>query len=91
MNEKEMIEKNISLSIEFSKYIFEHPDLEDRIPKGAQVVLLPEYDKELSAYNLKIAEKQREENQPIVYVKIENLLAPRLSRVSRAELEVKYG
>ena len=91
MSEKEMIEKNISLSIEFSKYIFEHPDLEDRIPKGAQVVLLPEYDKELSAYNLKIAEKQREENQPIVYVKIENLLAPRLSRVSRAELEVKYG
>ena len=91
MNEKEMIEKNISLSIEFSKYIFEHPDLEDRIPKGAQVVLLPEYDKELSAYNLKIAEKQREENQPIVYVKIENLLAPRLSRVSRAELKVKYG
>ncbi len=91
MSEKEMIEKNISLSIEFSKYIFEHPDLEDRIPKGAQVVLLPEYDKELSAYNLKIAEKQREENQPIVYVKIENLLAPRLSRVSRAELKVKYG
>jgi len=91
MSEKEMIEKNISLSIEFSKYIFEHPDLEDRIPKGAQVVLLPEYDKELSAYNLMIAEKQREENQPIVYVKIENLLAPRLSRISRAELEVKYG
>ena len=91
MSEKEMIEKNISLSIEFSKYIFEHPDLEDRIPKGAQVVLLPEYDKELSAYNLKIAEKQREENQPIVYVKIENLLAPRLSRVSRVELKVKYG
>jgi hypothetical protein len=53
--------------------------------------LLPEYDKELAAYNLMIAEKQEEENQPIVYVKIENLLAPKLSRVSRAEFEVKYG
>lgn len=91
MSERELIEKNISLSIEFSKYIFECPELEDKIPKGAQVVLLPEYDEELCAYNLRIAEKQREEGQPVVYVRIEKLLAPRLSRVSKAELEVKYG
>ena len=91
MNESELIEKNISLSIEFSKYIFENPGLEEKIPKGAQVVLLPEYDKELSDYNLMIAEKQREKGQPVVHVRIEKLLAPRLSRVSKAELEVKYG
>jgi len=91
MSERELVEKNINLSIEFSKYIFEHAELEDKIPKGAQVVLLPEYDKELSDYNLIIAEKQREREQPVVYVRIEKLLAPRFSRVSRAELEVKYG
>ncbi len=79
------------MKMEFSKYIFEHSELEDKIPKGAQVVLLPEYDKELSSYNLMIAEKQREKGQPVVYVRIENLLAPRLSRVSKAELEIKYG
>jgi len=89
MSEQELIEKNMTLSIEFSKYIFEHPELEDRIPKGAQVVLLPEYDEELSAYNLMIAGKQREEGQPVVYVRIKKLLAPRLSRVSEAELEVR--
>ena len=91
MNERELIEKNINLSIEFSKYIFEHPELEDKIPKGAQVVLLPDYDKELCEYNLMIAEKQREKGQPAVYVKIKKLLTPRLSRVSKAELEVKHG
>ena len=91
MSERELIEKNINLSIEFSKYIFEHPKFEDKIPKGAQVVLLPEYDEELSAYNLMIAEKQREEGQPVVYVRLEKLLAPRLSRVSKAELEIKHG
>jgi len=90
MNEKEMIEKNISLSIEFSKYIFEHTEFEDKIPKGAQVVLLPEYDKKLSEYNVTIAEKQREEGQPVVYVKIRKLLPPRLSRVAKAELEVVH-
>ena len=79
------------LSTEFSKYIFEHPEWDDEIPKGAQVVLLPEYDKELSDYYLMIAEKQREKGQPVVYVRIEELLAPRFSRVSKAELEVKYG
>jgi len=76
MSEKELTEKNISLGIEFSKYIFEHPEIEDEIPKKAQVVLLPEYDEELSAYNLRIAEKQREKGQPVVYVKIEKLLTP---------------
>ncbi len=91
MNEKELIEKNINLNIEFSKYIFEHPELEDKIPKGAQVTLLPEYDKELSYYNLMEAEKQREKDQPVVHVRIEKLLAPRLSRVFKSELEVKYS
>lgn len=91
MREKELIEKNLSLSIEFSKYIFEHPEVEDKIPKGAQLVLLPEYDNELYEYNLMIAKKQHEREQPVVYVKIKKLLAPRLSRVSQAVLEVKYG
>jgi hypothetical protein len=91
MEEQELIDKNMTLSIEFSKYIFEHPEFEDKIPKGAQVVLLPEYDDELSAYNLRIAKKQKEKGQPVVYVKIEKLLAPRLSRVSKVALEVKYS
>ena len=30
-DEREMIEKNMSLSIEFSKYIFEHPEFDDKI------------------------------------------------------------
>jgi len=89
VSEREFRDKNISLSIEFSKYIFEHPELEDKIPKGAQVVLLPEYDEKLSEYNLMIAEKQHEEGQPVVYVRIKRLLAPRLSRVEEAELEVR--
>jgi len=89
MSEKELIDKNIDLTIEFSKYIFEHPELEDKIPKGAQVVLLPDYDKELCEYNLRIAAAQHERAQPVVHVKIKKLLAPRLSRVSEAELEVK--
>ena len=54
-------------------------------------MLLPEYDEDLSAYNLRIAEGQREKGQPVVYVRIEQLLAPRLSSGSKFALNWKYA
>lgn len=29
---KEMIERNIELSAEFSRYLFDHPEMEEKIP-----------------------------------------------------------
>ena len=52
-NEKIMIEKNIELSAEFSRYVFEHPEIEEKIPADAEIILLPEFDKDLKEYNLK--------------------------------------
>jgi hypothetical protein len=39
---KKMIEKNIELSAEFSRFLFEHPELEEKIPLGAEIIFLPE-------------------------------------------------
>jgi len=50
--EKKMIEKNIELSAEFSRFLFEHPELEKKIPLGAEVILLPEFNSELKKFNL---------------------------------------
>jgi hypothetical protein len=44
---QEMIQENIELSAEFSKYLFGNPDLEDLIPPDSEIILLPEFDKEL--------------------------------------------
>lgn len=52
--EKEMIERNIELSAEFSRYLFEHPEVETKIPIDAEIVLLPEFDKELKKFNLQL-------------------------------------
>ena len=49
-NEKEMIDRNIELSAEFSRYLFEHPEIEGKIPVDAEIILLPEFDKELKAF-----------------------------------------
>jgi hypothetical protein len=80
-NRETVVEKNITLSFEFERYIQEHPQLLERIPDGAQVVLLPLDDPELYRINLEGAEAQQgSETAPIVYVEID-ALAPRRSRL----------
>ncbi|MCD4754192.1 MAG: hypothetical protein K8R75_00075 [Deltaproteobacteria bacterium] len=71
--EKEMIERNIELSAEFSRYLFEHPELEEKIPIGTEIVLLPEFDKELKEYNLGLGRNIESEDGKVAYVAIKNI------------------
>ena len=87
MRNTTLVEKNIELSFEFTRYLLDHPELEDRIPKGAQVVLLPEYDEKLKRFNMQTAKKQREEGQPVVYVSIKRLAFDRASRLVGTKIE----
>lgn len=86
MTEQELFEKNLELSTEFSKYLLTHPELESRIPQGAQVVFLIESEPELSQKNLELAKKQHQEGQPIVLVRIKGL-RPETSRLIEPRLE----
>jgi len=85
MDKKEVFAKNQQLSTEFELYLLDHPELEGEIPNNALIVLLPEYDAELSKINLEIATKNREEKQPVVYVRVQRL---RKSRIEGLELKV---
>jgi len=85
--EKEMIERNIELSAEFSRYLFEHPELEEKIPIGAEIVLLPEFDKELKEYNLGLGRNIESEDGKEAYVAIKNIRPKLLSRIEEVELE----
>ena len=40
---KEMIERNIEFSPEFSRYLFEHSEIE-KLPMESEIILLPEFD-----------------------------------------------
>ena len=88
MNKKELFEKNLVLTTEFSRYVIEHPDVAKRIPKDAVVVILPEYDQELAEENLKMANAGREENQPMVLVRVEKLAPVRKSRLVKPTVEI---
>jgi len=87
MKESKLIEKNLELSFEFTRYLLAHPEMERKIPKGAQVVLLPDYDEKLRRFNLKNSMRQREDGQPLIYVRIKKLNPERRSRLVGTKIE----
>ncbi len=72
MRDCKLPEKNLELSFEFTRYLLAHPELEEKIPKGAQVVLLPDYDERLRRFNLRNSKHQRKDGQPVIYVRIKS-------------------
>jgi hypothetical protein len=85
--EKKMIELNIELSAEFSRYLFEHPEVEEKIPVGAEIILLPEFNKELKEFNLQIGKKIEDEGEKVIYIAIKEIRPKALSRIEKIELE----
>lgn len=80
-NEDTVMQKNITLSFEFERYLLEHPYILDDIPSGAEVVVLPLDDLELYRINLEGVRRRRPEDVgPVIYIEIDGL-APRKSRL----------
>ncbi len=88
MNKKSFAYKNIVLNTEFNKYLVEHPEVADKIPNNALVVLLPEDDPSLCRKNLALARRRREKNQPMVHVRVKKLAPPPKSRLVQPRLKV---
>lgn len=84
--EKEMIERNIELCSEFSRYLFEHPEIEEKIPFDAEIVLLPELDEELKEFNLELGRNMESEGEKVAYIAIKDMRPKRLSRIEKIEL-----
>ena len=68
MTKDEIVKKNLDLHTEWMKYAFENPDVIDRIPKGAVLVLLPEDDKDLYDENIKVLNENRKKRNPVFVV-----------------------
>ncbi len=82
MTSEELFRKNQQLSTEFELYLLEHPEIEEKIPDNAMIVLLPDYDKELTQKNMELAESNREAGQRLVYVRVEKLRTSRIEGLS---------
>ncbi len=68
MTRDEIVKRNLDLHAEWMKYTFDNPDVLDRFPKGAVLVILPEDDNELYAENYKVLEETKRKGIPIFVV-----------------------
>ena len=82
MKSQDMFLKNQQISTEFDPYLLDHPEIADRIPDGALLVFLPEFDESLAKKNRVVAAKLKEKGQPVVYVKVKRMAASRLEGLS---------
>ena len=85
--ERIMIERNIELSAEFSRFLFEHPEMEGKVPVEAEVILLPEFDQELKEFNLQLGKDIEAEGGKVVYISIKEIRPKILSRIDKIELD----
>jgi hypothetical protein len=85
--EKEMIERNIELSTEFSRFLFEHPEMEEKIPMDAEIILLPEFDAELKEFNLQLGKNIEADGGKVIYISIKEIRPKVLSRIGKIEFE----
>lgn len=77
--------RNSLLGMEFDRYVREHPEFAERIPKNAQVILLIEGDEAFNEWSVSIGKEQAEPEQPLVYVTIKKL-GPAHSRIEELSL-----
>lgn len=69
MKKENMIRENLDLLNEFMKYAFDHPKILDKIPSGAEVVILPLDNPDLMRENMKMAEIHIKAGKQVVLVK----------------------
>jgi len=78
--------KQAMLVTEFDRYVMEHPDFAAQIPVGAQVVIELEGDEAFNAWTRSLADRQRDNGQAVVQVKVKRL-KPVHSRLEEPVIE----
>ncbi|MDZ7377120.1 MAG: hypothetical protein ONB13_10905 [candidate division KSB1 bacterium] len=93
-DDQQLFLKNLMLTTEFNKYIIEHPDILNRIPENALVILLPSDDPEFCSKMMKLVEHYRAiddvKNRPVIYIRIQKLAPPPPSRITKLSFESEH-
>ncbi len=79
--DEDMVQKNIELSTEFSRYLFEHPEIESMLPRDAEIVLIPDFDTKLRAHNKKMGRAMAGRGEKVVYIRVGRLRPKTISRI----------
>lgn len=77
MKKEMVVKKNLDLLDTFMKYAFDHPEILDKIPPDAELVILPKDDPELLRENKKLAESMTKAGKKVVVVELKK---PRIAK-----------
>ena len=77
---------NSELSIEFSKYVLEHPEIDELFNEGRIIIFLPEFDPELKEFNIEMGKNIEAEGGKVLYVKVKQLSPKITSRLIGVEV-----
>ena len=83
--------RNSELSVEFSKYVLEHPEVDDLLTEDTIVVFVPEFDAELKDFNLKVAREIESDGGKVLFVKVKQMAREVSSRLIGVEVGGEIG
>jgi len=81
--------RNSELSMEFSKYVLEHPEMDELLTGEKVIIFLPEFDPELKEFNMRMAKDIETEGREVLFVKVKHLSPKITSRLVGVELAAK--
>jgi hypothetical protein len=80
--------RQLELTAEFGKYVFDHPEVEHLVPDGAYVYFDVAGEPEFNEYSRLLAGRQRQESgAPVILVRIQGLAPPQGSRLIAPVIE----
>jgi len=80
--------KQLELTVEFGKYVFDNPEADEQLPDGAYVYFELAGEPEFNEYSRSLAESQRKQGgAPVVLVRIQGLAPPQGSRLIAPVIE----
>ena len=67
---KDIVERNISLTGEIMRYLLDNPQVFASLPDNFELVILPENDPEMYMYNLSLLDKFGSEGKEVVFARV---------------------
>jgi hypothetical protein len=81
INRLHFADKQLELAAEFGKFVFDHPEIDQRVPDGAFVYFEVTGDPDFNQYSRELAQRKRREGGPVVLVRIKGLAPLQGSRL----------
>jgi hypothetical protein len=84
--DRKLVERNLDLIFEFEKYVLEHPEITEKIPRDAVVFMKVAGDQKFNRWSERQAKKQAKPGAPMVSITVKKM-GPVHSRIEGLALE----